>query len=99
MSPLVESALEAIQERTNVDTGLDHPNDMNAAKQLFLILHKAGESLASDEISAWAEARGWSVRDAKQLGAVASKIGAGTKPKIEGDWWREDILEILATKQ
>ena len=36
VSPLVRRALEAITARTNLRTGLADPNDMNAAKEMFL---------------------------------------------------------------
>ena len=45
MSPVVASGLFAITERTNLAMGLLHPNDFNAAKEMLLLLHRAGESL------------------------------------------------------
>ena len=99
MSPLVEKALEAIHSRTNVSTGLSHPNDMNAAKEMFKRLHEAGEILLAEEISSWAMMNGWSEKDAEELGALAQQIGMGKKVRISnGPWWKENILEILMNK-
>lgn len=96
MTPLLEKALEAIHHRTNVSTGLAHPNDMNAAKEMFKRLHEAGEILRESEIAAWAEANGWEKKDAEELGSLAQQIAMGKKVKIaDGPWWKDDILTIL----
>lgn len=96
MSALLVKALQAIHNRTNVSTGLTHPNDMNAAKEMFTRLHQAGEILLASEISAWAEMNGWEKRDADQLGSLAQQIGMGKKVKLsDGPWWNDDILDIL----
>ena len=99
MTTLIEKALKAITSRTNVSTGLCHPNDMNAAKEMFKRLHEAGEVLLANEISSWACFNGWSEKDADELGALAQQIGMGKKVRItEGPWWKEDILQILMEK-
>lgn len=94
MSPIVEKGLAAITSRTNLSTGLAHPNDMNAAKEMFVLLHSAGEVLLADEIGSWAAAHGWQPKDAAELGKLGAQIGMGKKPRIkDGPWWREDIIE------
>lgn len=50
MTKLLESALKAITNRTNLSTGLSHPNDMNAAKEMFVRLNEADEKLDALEI-------------------------------------------------
>ena len=96
MSPLVLLGLEAISARTNVETGLSHQNDKNAAKEMFVRLHSAGEKLSAIEIEFWALADGWRPRDARELGHLAAQIDAGHKPRITGGpWWRADALERL----
>ena len=96
MSPLVRKALEAITARTNLMTGLAHPNDMNAAKEMFLRLHNAGEVVQASEISVWANANGWQPRDAKELGDLGERTGAGSKPRIkDGPWWTDNVIENL----
>lgn len=93
MSPILTKALQAITDRTNLSTGLTHPNDMNAAKEMFVLLHDAGEILLEAEIESWASSNGWQPSDAKELGALAQQIGNGKKPRIkDGPWWREDII-------
>ncbi len=96
MSPLLEAALKSINSRTNISTGLSHPNDLNAAKEMFVHLHNAGEILLAAEIQAFAESTGWQTKDAEELGSLAQQIGMGKKPRIsDGPWWKADIIEIL----
>lgn len=96
MSPLVEKALLAINTRTNISTGLSHPNDKNAAKEMFKLLHEAGEILLKNEIENWAMSNGWNNKNAEELGALAQQIGMGKLVVIkDGPWWKENILEII----
>lgn len=96
MSPLLEAALKSINNRTNISTGPLHSNDLNAAKEMFVHLHNAGEILLASEIQAFAESTGWQTKDAECLGSLAQQIGMGKKPKIsDGPWWNTDIIEIL----
>ena len=95
MNQLLEKSLEKITGRTNLSTGLSHPNDMNAAKEMFVRLHKAGEILLAKPIASWAEINGWKTKDAEELGSLAEQIGIGKNVRISDDpWWKENILEI-----
>lgn len=99
MSPLVEEALRSINSRTNVSTGLGHPNDMNAAKEMFLRLHQAGEILLASEIQGFAQSTGWTPKDAEELGSLAQQIGMGKAAHVSGGpWWKEDIIAQLRTR-
>jgi hypothetical protein len=99
MTKLVEEALHAITARTNLLSGLSHPNDEYAAKEMFKLLYAEGELLLENEITPWAEANGWQQKDAKELGELAEKIGNGGKVQIkEKGWWKENILDILKEK-
>jgi hypothetical protein len=99
MSPLVEETLKSINSRTNISTGLSHPNDMNAAKKMFFRLHEAGEILLASEIQSFAESTGWSTKDAEELGSLAQQIGMGKAPRVSGgSWWKDDIIEQLKTR-
>lgn len=94
MSPIVERGLQAITNRTNLSTGLGHSNDMNAAKEMFVRLHQAGEVLLAQEIATWASGHGWKPKDAEELGQLGAQIGMGKKPRIkDGPWWKDDIIE------
>ena len=96
MTKLIERALSAITARTNLYTGLTHRNDKNAAKEMFNLLHAAGEILLSSEISSWAQMNGWSDKDAEELGVLAQQIGMGKKVRIDNaPWWKPDILKII----
>ena len=94
MSPIVEKGLAAITNRANLSTGSAHPNDMNAAKEMFTLLHGAGEILLANEIESWAAGNGWQLKDAAELSELGAQVGMGKKPRIkDGPWWREDIIE------
>ena len=96
MSPVVERALGVITDRTNLETGLTHPNDKNAAKELLRMLHRDGETLPGDEIASWAANHGWKAKDAAELGKLAGRIGSGRKVIIKGDpYWVKDIIDKL----
>lgn len=99
MSPLVSEALKCLTVRVNLDTGILHYSDESAAKDIFRLLHKEGESLIASEITKWAMANGWKTKDAQQLGALAEKIGRGGKVVVrDKNQWREDIIEQLRTR-
>ena len=96
METVLQKALEAITSRTNLSTGLAHPNDMNAVKEMFIRLHSSDVILLKNEISSWAQMNGWRTKDADELGALAQQIGMGKKVRItNGHWWKEDILERI----
>ena len=98
MNAIVENALEAITNRVNLSTGLTHPNDLNATKELFVLLHQNNEILNGQEIASWAVKHGWESKDARQLGNLAQRIGEGYNVKMEGKWWKDNILDILKGK-
>lgn len=99
MMPIVEAALKAITNRTNLNTGFTHSNDMNAAKEMFARLHRAEIRLMAQEIGPWALMNGWHKQDANKLGELAQEIGNGKKVRISGGpWWKDDILETLQGK-
>ena len=96
MTPLIEKALNAVTKGTNLSTGLSYPSDINRAKEMFIRLHKAGETLLAKEITNWAVSNGWKAKDAFELGALGEDIGKGKKvPISNGPWWNENVLELL----
>ena len=95
MSPVVEQALEAIQMRVNVSTGLSHPLDRAAATEMFSILQGADEDLESIEISRWAAEHGWKTEHAVELGELARKVESGTARGKGSSKWAPDILDQL----
>ena len=93
MTPRLAHALTVLTRRTNLVTGLAHPDDMNAAKELFVRLHHAGEALNMGEVGLLALALGWDERDAYQLGCLAERIGRGSRVRIRGGpWWNNRIF-------
>ena len=94
MSPLVEEALRSLTSRVNLSTGLSNYSDESAAKEIFKLLHKEGESLVAGEITQWAMSNRWKVEDATELGELAQRIGQGGKVVIRNKgMWRADIIE------
>jgi hypothetical protein len=77
---------------------LTHSNDQNGAKEMFVLLHQAGEILLANEIESWAVTNGWQQEDAKGLGQLGAQIGMGKKPRIKDGPWREDIIEQFRSK-
>ncbi|WOE40709.1 DUF1889 family protein [Acinetobacter chinensis] len=77
MDKLVEVALKSLTVRVNLATGLRHPTDMSAAKEMFKLLHKEGVDLDSVEIGRWAVNNGWKTDHAVELGELGLKIGSG----------------------
>ena len=97
MSPLLQKVLEIINLRANVSPGLKHPNNKNSAREIFLRLYLAGETLLAEEIEAWALDHGWQANDAEALGDMAEQIGMGQEPLITGGpWWQDNIIEALS---
>lgn len=99
MSPLVLEALKAITMRTNLSSGLAHPNDKAAAVQMFEILHNANESLDPNEIYSWSLRNGWNSEGAEDLRDVAVGVNNGKRHRIDRNpYWKSNILEILRGK-
>ena len=95
-SAVVARGLAAITRRTNLSTGLAHLSDRNAAKEMFLRLHRAGQSLRGPEIGAWADQHGWDEQSAGELAVMGDAIGQGLRPRIRGGpYWREDAVARL----
>lgn len=92
MSSTIEKAIKTLSSTVNVSTGLNHPNDMNKARELFAILHKNGEVLLKSEIVGCAMSHGWLAKDADELGSLAQQIGEGKPARVkDGPWWAADI--------
>ncbi|MCE9853269.1 DUF1889 family protein [Shewanella chilikensis] len=99
MTPLVEEALKSLTIMVNLSTGIIHPSDESAAKEYFKALYKEGEPLIGSEITNWASANGWQPKHAKELGALAEKIGSGGRVVIKNKGMlRPNIIEILKEK-
>lgn len=99
MSPLVLEALKCLNSRINVSTGLKHPIDESAAKELFKLLSKEGEELVASVVTAWAICNGWQAADAKLLGDLAEKIGKGGRVVVKHKGaWAADIIQQIKAK-
>jgi len=96
MTPLLEEALKLLTSMVNLSTGIIHPSDESAAKLFFKDLHKEGVLLNEMEISSWAVSNGWQLKDAKQLGELAERIGNGGRVVIKNKGLlRPNIISTL----
>ncbi len=96
MSPLLVEALKALTRRVNLKTGLAHPADESAAKELFVKLRNHGEPLSGSQIASWAYDNGWSDEHSSNLGDVAQRIGEGRRVRIDApNRWKPEIIQIL----
>lgn len=96
MSNIIKNAIKTLSDNVNVSTGLNHPNDMNKARDLFRILHEKGEILLKKEIEGEAMSHGWSASAANELGSLAQQIGEGKAARVQGGpWWAADIYDKL----
>jgi hypothetical protein len=73
MDPAVIAALESLQTRVNVTTGLAHPADKKDALETFRALRQAGHPINANEVRNWALRNNWDWRGAEDLEAVARK--------------------------
>lgn len=99
MTPIVEEALKSLTIRVNLSTGLLHPQDECAAKELFQMLSKAGELLHATEIAEWASRNNWQDKHAKALGELAQKINQGGRVVIRHKGqWKADFMKQLRAR-
>lgn len=99
LSPLVIEALKSLSARVNVSTGLTHPIDESAAKELFKMLHKEAEQLPGSDVTMWAVSNGWQDEDARKLGELAEKIGNGGRVVVKHkDVWAPDIMAQIRAR-
>ncbi|MFN3073174.1 DUF1889 family protein [Acinetobacter sp. TY2] len=99
MTPLLENALEQLNQRVNVSTGGGHPLDVSVKKLILKWLYEQGEELSSSEINTWAKENGWSEKNAKELGELAERIGSGGRVQIEyKDRLTENFFADLLSK-
>lgn len=73
MDPAITAALESLQSRVNVTTGLAHPADKKDALETFKALQQAGHPINANEVRNWALRNNWDRRGARDLEAVAKK--------------------------
>lgn len=96
MSLLLNAALKSLTIRVNLKTGLTHPLDESAAKELFQLLRQEKEELHEQEVTKIAIELGWHPKDAQALGQLAAKIGAGGRVVIKHKGqWKTGYIEQL----
>ncbi|ENM4049380.1 DUF1889 family protein [Vibrio cholerae] len=89
-----KAVVEQISKRVNVSTGLAHPLDESAAKELLKEMYARGYSFDSAEIISQAIANNWSSSDAKDLANVAEKISSGKRVVIKHkNCWNPDVFD------
>jgi hypothetical protein len=95
-SPLLICACDQLVDRINVETGLTHSTDLATAKELFVRLRDAGESVGFEEVYNVAIDLEFQDKDAQQLARLASEISQGKNVRYPGGpYWKEDIIDQL----
>jgi hypothetical protein len=93
--PVVLAAMQSLTRRVNLNTGIIHPDDRDAAINTFRLLQRARYRFEPDEIKTWATANGWRAQDAIKLAEVARGVLSGhayrTRSKAS---WVPNILDL-----
>jgi hypothetical protein len=85
---VVEEALKSL-----APWGLAHPSDKRKAVWAFRHLFEAGEGYDPEEVVAWAANNGWSMADARELGAIARGVAAGKQYRVQGSPYPANIVQ------
>lgn len=92
---VVRVALESLTGRINLGSGLLHPSDKHAAKEMLVILHAAGEWEVPKNMEAWALRRGWTPDGAHGLRTLAERVQGGTRFSVgRPSVWAAEILSL-----
>lgn len=70
----VDNALSILTQGINLSTGLTHPSDRNAARDLLRKLKDLGYVLCPSDVRNWAAQKGWPNGAAKDLATEVAKI-------------------------
>jgi hypothetical protein len=98
VNPILKKSIETLSVVVNVSTGLSHPLDEARVKELFKALHKQGVPLPEEDVYALAKENNWDDRHAKNLAALAEKIGSGGRVQIKHPkgWGEPTVRRIIA---
>lgn len=81
----VTNALEQLSSMVNLSHGVMHPRDKGYADDILRILRANGHAMDPAALKSWAIQRGWQVKAADELAALATKIWAlKAKPRLSG---------------
>ncbi len=95
IEPIMEIALNHLNEMVNVSTGISHPSDHAATAQLFEILLANGIKYDTEQIRSYLIANlGWKPKHADDVVVIADKILSGRKVRYHRKIWREDIFNV-----
>lgn len=107
-NPVVRAALNTLTGRINLGSGLLHPSDNHAAKEMLVILHDAGEWESPANMEAWALRRGWTPDGALALYTLAERVQSGSRFNLgrQSVWtanilsrWRERTTNVDSTTE
>lgn len=73
---VVARALDDLNLRINISTGIIHPRDKEYADEVLRILRAKGHADPSDQIRSWAIRNGWKPDHAAKLEALSRKVWA-----------------------
>lgn len=79
LEPVFEKALTALSGLVNLSHGIMNPRDKGHADETLRILRAKGHVADAEKVTSWAIRNGWKPGAAKELGALAARIGAMKK--------------------
>jgi hypothetical protein len=82
MNHLLDIAIDTLSVITNQSTGLLHPLDDSATKEMFRALHQEGIPLGYNEIKQLTLSKGWEIKHACSIAEIAERIGSGGQVRI-----------------
>lgn len=92
---VVRAALDSLTGRINLGSGLLHPSDNLAAKEMLVILHDAGEWESPANMEAWALRRAWTPEGALALRTLAERVQSGSRFNLgRHSIWAANILSL-----
>ena len=98
MNPILKEAIKTLSVIVNTSTGMSHPLDESRTKELFKALQKQGIPLRSQDVYNLAIKCSWPQRHAKELAALAERIGNGGRVQIKHprDWGEPTVKRIIS---
>lgn len=85
LDTIFENALTSLSGLVNLSHGIMNPRDKGYADETLRILRAKGHVADSEKVTSWAIRNGWKPGAAKELGALAGRIGAlKSEPSLSG---------------
>jgi hypothetical protein len=99
MNQILKQAISALCEEINTEEDLLGPSDECYSQELFIALHKRNVRLDSATIKSYALENGCSEKLANDIAKLGSKIGSGTRVKVNfpHHWGEPTVKDIMGS--